>query len=284
MSRYRVVHTSRFDYTAEVRASYNEARMTPAQSRGQNVLECDIVVSPCTSRYEYTDYWGTSVTAFEVLQAHQHLEIVAHALVDVPAAVAASQKAQELTWDQLRDPALRDRLAAYLTTSPATSVPDDVVHLARECTVGRSPHEAAEIICRTLREEMEYVPGVTTVHTPAVDAWAERKGVCQDIAHVTVGALRAVGIPALYVSGYYYPGSPDDTSSATVVGQSHAWVEWWSDRWHPFDPTNRTWVGGEHVVTARGREYSDVPPLKGVFAGGGSSNLTVTVEMTREVP
>lgn len=283
MSRYRVVHTSHFDYSGEVRASYNEARMTPSQSRGQNVLESKVAVSPCTSRYEYTDYWGTRVTSFEVLQAHQQLEIVAHAVVDVSAPVATTVS-REVTWDGLRDPALQDRLSAYLTTSPATAVPEAVVAIARDCAVGHDPHDAAELICRTLREEMEYVPGVTTVHTPAVEAWAERKGVCQDIAHVSVGALRSVGIPALYVSGYYYPGSPDDSAGETIVGQSHAWVEWWSDRWHPFDPTNRAWVSTEHVVTARGREYSDVPPLKGVFAGSGASELTVTVEMTREEP
>ena len=127
---------------------------------------------------------------------------------------------------------------------------------------------------------MEYVRGVTGVHSTASEAWAERKGVCQDIAHVALGALRSVGIPARYVSGYLHP----DAGAAigqTVIGESHAWVEWYAGEWRGYDPTNLAEVGELHVLVGRGRDYSDVSPLRGVYAGPGASELFVSVEITR---
>jgi transglutaminase-like putative cysteine protease len=118
------------------------------------------------------------------------------------------------------------------------------------------------------------------VRTSAQDAWQLRKGVCQDIAQLTAGLLRAVGIPARYVSGYLYPRSDAEVGD-TVAGQSHAWVEWFTGDWEAFDPTNGTTVGKRHVIVARGRDYADVTPLKGVYHGAPSTDLGVTVEITR---
>src|SRR5205085_2787593 len=124
------------------------------------------------------------------------------------------------------------------------------------------------------------VTGATGVHTSAMEAWAERKGVCQDLAHLTVGLLRALGLPARYVSGYLHPIADADIR-ATVNGQSHAWVEWWDGDWTPYDPTNGKPVSLEHVVVARGRDYGDVPPHKGIYSGASATALGVQVEVTR---
>jgi transglutaminase-like putative cysteine protease len=140
--------------------------------------------------------------------------------------------------------------------------------------------ETALEISRAIGTAVEYVTGVTGVNSTAREAWAEGKGVCQDMAHLVVGALRSVGIPARYVSGYLHPDG-DAPIGTTVTGESHAWVEWWAGEWVGYDPTNRAFVAGDHVVVGRGREYGDVPPFKGVYAGAGSSRLTVTVETTR---
>jgi transglutaminase-like putative cysteine protease len=126
---------------------------------------------------------------------------------------------------------------------------------------------------------MEYIPGITTVHTPASEAWAVGKGVCQDITHLALGALHAVGIPARYVSGYLDPRT-DGPIGETVTGESHAWLEYWAGGWRPLDPTNLWPVGEHHVVLARGRSYEDVPPLRGIYAGASSQELVVTVEIT----
>ena len=140
--------------------------------------------------------------------------------------------------------------------------------------------EAAHAISDFVRSNVEYQPGSTGVRTSAQDAWSLRAGVCQDIAHLTVGMLRAVGIPARYVSGYLYP-KIDGAVGQSIAGQSHAWVEWWCGEWIGFDPTNGTSVGPRHVIVARGRDYRDVTPLKGVYHGAPSTGLGVTVELTR---
>ena len=128
----------------------------------------------------------------------------------------------------------------------------------------------------------EYVKGITGVHTSAAEAWLERKGVCQDLAHVGIGALRSLGIPTRYVSGYIHPKADADMGQM-VAGQSHAWLEWWDGEWRSWDPTNHKPAGDLHASVARGRDYRDVPPLKGILSGGGGSVLDVRVEITQLV-
>jgi transglutaminase-like putative cysteine protease len=123
--------------------------------------------------------------------------------------------------------------------------------------------------------------GVTGVHTTAAEAWAGRRGVCQDIAHLSLGALRSVGIPARYVSGYLHP-LPDAAIGQTVAGESHAWVEWFCGTWRGFDPTNLIDIGDRHVAVGHGRDYNDVAPLRGVYTGSYGAQLYVKVEITRE--
>ena len=139
--------------------------------------------------------------------------------------------------------------------------------LAAEIVAEGAPvGDTALEICRAVGSAMEYVTGVTGVHSTAAEAWDERKGVCQDIAHVALGALRSVGIPARYVSGYLHPDA-DAAIGQTVIGESHAWVEWFAGDWRGYDPTNLAEVGELHVLVGRGRDYGDVPPLRGVYAG-----------------
>lgn len=278
MTRLRVVHTSTFRYASPVVASYNEARMTPVTQTGQTVVSTRLDVRPHTWSHDYRDYWGTAVHAFEVLAPHDSLVITAEHVVDLTERPPARAS---VTWAELADAEVRDRLAEYLATTPTTDVPPDVVSLARAAADGLEPGAAAEAVCRALRDELEYIPGVTAVHSPAADAWAARAGVCQDVAHLAVGALRALGVPARYVSGYLHPRGGGEVGES-VVGESHAWVEWWAGEWIAFDPTNRIPVGTDHVVLARGRCYDDVPPLRGIYAGAGTQELQVEVRITRE--
>ena len=118
------------------------------------------------------------------------------------------------------------------------------------------------------------------MHTSAVQAWNERAGVCQDYAHLTLLMLRAVGVPCRYVSGYLHPKRSAGLGES-VAGQSHAWVEAWTGNWWAIDPTNNTSIFEQHVSVGVGRDYADVPPLKGVFSGGGSKALEVVVDITR---
>ncbi|HIY67591.1 MAG TPA: transglutaminase family protein [Candidatus Agrococcus pullicola] len=280
MSRIRIKHTTGYRYEAPAMASYNEARMLPVSSDGQFVIYSNLDIHPYTSMNQYDDYWGTRVTSFDVLNPHSELQLTAESLVEVRPRL---MRGHVISWEQLGKLVQRStKYVEQLVQTDRTVPADDLVEKAKEIADGAdTPDEAAAAIARMVGEEIEYISGVTHVHTLAREAWVNKKGVCQDIAHITIGALRAVGIPAIYVSGYLHP-KPDAEVGETVTGESHAWVEWFTGDWFPWDPTNLIDIGERHVRVGYGRDYNDVPPLRGVFAGSGKSELFVTVEITKE--
>jgi len=275
--RLRIKHVTGFTYDGTAHASYNEARMTPLSVTGQNTLFSQVECNPGATTWRYRDYWGTQVTVFDLQRPHQQLKVTASSLVETSERPVPSDS---LDWEGLRQPSTSDTYLEYLTPTELTAIDADLVATAADLAGGRPPHDAALAIADWVRSQVEYVPGSTEVRTSARQAWAQRKGVCQDMAHLTLGMLRTVGVPARYVSGYLYP-KQDASVGDTVAGQSHAWVEWWSGDWAGFDPTNGLIPGQRHVIVAQGRDYTDVTPLKGVYHGARSTGLGVTVELTR---
>jgi transglutaminase-like putative cysteine protease len=270
-----------FHYGGDVTASYNEARMLPVSADGQLVLFSNLEILPISSHHNYVDYWGSRVSSFEILTPHKELALTATSLVEVRPRLHADEK---LDWDALAVAAERaTSTVEQLKQTRRTNPPVEVQDLAREIASSTTDACAAALeICMAIGNAVEYMQGVTGVHSTAAEAWAVRKGVCQDIAHLALGALRHVGIPARYVSGYLHP-RPSAEIGETVAGESHAWVEWFcGDGWRGFDPTNNIDIGDRHVLVGRGRDYNDVPPLRGVYAGPFGSTLFVTVEITRE--
>jgi transglutaminase-like putative cysteine protease len=280
VNRLRIKHMTGFHYGGDVTASYNEARMLPTSADGQLVLYSNLEILPISSHHSYVDYWGSRVSSFEILTPHKDLSLTATSLVEVR---ERSHSDTNLSWDLLVDAVEKSTENIEQTKQTRrTAPPADVVALAAELA-GRNQttYEAALEICTAVGGAMEYMHGVTGVHSTAAEAWAVRKGVCQDITHLALGALRSVGIPARYVSGYLHP-KPSAEIGETIAGESHAWVEWFCGEWRGFDPTNLIDIGDRHVTVGRGRDYNDVPPLRGVYAGPYGSELFVTVEITRE--
>ncbi|PPH92013.1 transglutaminase family protein [Rathayibacter sp. AY1D5] len=281
MSRLRIRHTTGFTYAGDVVASYNEARMLPASSDGQLVLFSNLDIRPVTSVHAYTDYWGTRVSSFDVLDAHRELSLTATSLVE---SRPEQHPDQPTGWDQLSEQVeTRTEYVEQSKRTPRTAPPEGLSAMARSLAdEAAGPCEAALTIAETIGRAMTYRQGVTGVHSTATESWTAREGVCQDITHIVLGALRSVGIPARYVSGYLHP-KPHAEIGETVVGESHAWVEWFcGGAGRGYDPTNLIGIGGRHVTVGRGRDYNDIAPLGGVFAGPRSSKLFVRVEITRE--
>lgn len=279
MSRLRIVHRTGFRYDEPATASYNEARMLPHSREGQFVLQAHLEISPPASQNSYADYWETRVSTFEVLTPHRELSVTATSVVDVrPAPLPTAA----LGWEELAAVIPRSlSLAECVIQTPATDPDDEMVALADSIrTRGGDVEQTALAICQAVGEAMEYRHGVTGVNSTARDAWPTRVGVCQDIAHIALGVLRAAGIPARYVSGYLHP-DPAAAIGQPVVGESHAWVEWYSGGWRGYDPTNLLEIGESHVYVGHGRDYADVAPLRGVYAGPTASQLFVSVEVTR---
>jgi transglutaminase-like putative cysteine protease len=275
--RIRVVHTTGYRYGAPVVQSYNEARLTPRSDRWQNLVVSRIETSPPTRSYRYTDYWGSEVTSFDLHAPHTELKITSSSVVETGDVVEPVDAA---TWAELKSEAVLDRYAEYLEWTGYVPKHTELTRLATSLRRTRKPFEAVLAIAETVHDRMTYQRGTTGVSSSAVDAWRNGEGVCQDYAHVTLAMLRAIGVPARYVSGYLYP-KPDGRIGETITGESHAWIEAWTGGWWGFDPTNDIEIGPRHIWVAIGRDYADVSPVKGTYSGGAASAIEVTVEVTR---
>lgn len=278
--RLHISHRTGYRYAGLVDASFNEVRMTPLHRGGQALLSHALHVTPSAAVQAYVDYWGAHVEAFDVHEPHDQLEVVSVSTVDTPPHRRLGKRAD---WAIVTSDDVADRWAEYLTVTgyvdDASLDPQrDVV--VNELRSAATPREAVEMAVGAVRDQITYTPGITSVYTTAQEAWSEGHGVCQDFTHVTLSLLRAARIPARYVSGYLH--SLEERVGETVAGESHAWVEYWDGDWHAVDPTNDREVGPAHVVVAHGRDYADVPPLKGIYAGGASEALGVVVEITQQ--
>ncbi len=276
--RIEIQHHTGYRYRGEVVSSYNEARITPLTTPRQLVIEATVGVRPSTKVFRYWDYWGTIVDAFDIHVPHTELEVTGSSVVETS---PPDTDVPDVEWAELHQPELRDRFAELLTPTAYVPVADDVADVARSLVEGCSPAEACRAAADWVRGQLRYERGTTTVSTSATEALRQGSGVCQDFAHLTLAVLRAMGIPARYTSGYLHP-SPEAGVGATVEGQSHAWVEAWTGDWHGLDPTNGGVTGERHVTVGRARDYADVSPFKGIFQGGPSEALGVSVELTRQ--
>jgi transglutaminase-like putative cysteine protease len=253
--------------------------MTPLTIPAQITLESRVTAGPGVPVWTYCDYWGTFVSVFDITDPHESLVIRAQATVETGQELAAAPPPR-LPWAELRARTSSGRLLEFLLPTPLTTVTPDVAATVTDAVRDADPVEAATEIASRVRSQVSYMAGATGVRTNAQEAWDQGQGVCQDMAHLTVALLREAGLPARYVSGYLH-ADPSAEPGQTVVGESHAWVEYWAGSWLPCDPTSGAPVRERHIVVARGRDYLDIPPLKGIYHGAPTSALDVTVEVTR---
>ncbi len=272
----RILHHTGYSYPDNVLGSHNEVRMTPRASREQWVMNSRIDIQPTPWVLSYTDYWGTRVTAFEIREKHSRLGVTSTATVEITRPL---EVAPGVSWDELRMTSFTDTMNEMLSLSEYVDPGEELCGFASGVARDLGPAETVFEIIERIREKVEYVPGVTHVQTRARDVWDAGAGVCQDMVHVAVGALRSVGIPARYVSGYLMPSS-DPVPGEPRSAESHAWLQYWDGAWMGLDPTNDTAPGEFHVEVGIGRDYADVPPLRGIYSGGGASAMYVEVEMT----
>ena len=275
--RYQIVHRTQLTYSGPVQSSHNELRMTPVSEAGQTTLESRLRIKPLTWSHVYTDHWGTRVTAIEAMDGHVLLDVESISTVErdeVPSTC------HDLSWDALDGPVIRDLNFEWLMPTPRTHLAPEVLDVVAAAVGTEGPRGAVDRVVGLVRERVTYERGVTGVHSSAQDAWEAASGVCQDYAHLVLGALRHLGVPCRYVSGYLAPHSGSAVGEVST-GESHAWVEWWDGAWVSVDPTNPDAGVLDHVVVARGRDYDDVPPIKGVFQGAAAQSQSVSVTFTR---
>jgi len=273
--RIRTEHVTTFHYDSPARASFNEIRKIPLTLSSQTALEARVSTYPPAPLYSYRDYFGTQVSAFNLDAPHDELVVTGSSLVETQPPAERPLAA----WDEIETAS--GRLAEFCVPSRFTEPTAELVEKSRELRRG-PPVETIEAVVAFVHGSLEYMKGVTGVHTSAAQAFGEGRGVCQDFAHLALLVLRTCGVPARYVSGYLHP-ELDPVVGVRATGESHAWIEAWAGRWWGRDPTHDVDIGQRHVVIARGRDYGDVAPVKGVYAGTAEHDTSVVVTITRTV-
>lgn len=275
--RIQTVHSSTYRYQEPVMTSYNEVRISPPSVGGQLLLSESVTVAPQAVLYRYNDYFSTRVVSFDIPTAHSELVVIGRSVVDT-----ATPRPQPtgLTWAELETDQSRDRFVEYLRSTTYARGNEDLLEAARVFRKERFPIDAVTAVSEWIRDSMTYEIGATRVSTSALEAWRAQRGVCQDFAHVGLVLLRDIGIPARYVSGYLHPSAEGEIGIGQL-GAGHAWLEAWVGAWYPIDPTHGDRVGDRYITVARGRDYADVAPFRGIYQGGALERLDVTVELTR---
>ena len=278
---YSIRHITKFIYSSPVSESITEVRMQPRSEANQRCVKFELTTQPRARVQGYKDYLGNVVHYFDIPGQHGQLKITAEATVEItpppplPEALSAdawaaldAAKVSGEYWDSvaLSDYAAKTERLSQLITELKIERRDDPLSLMRE-------------INTAIFDKFDYSPQTTSVDSPIDHALEERKGVCQDFAHIMIALLREVGIPCRYVSGYLYHGREDHDRSAADA--THAWVEAFLPDfgWIGFDPTNNLLAGERHIRTAIGRDYADVPPTRGVFRGSAQTELSVGVQV-----
>jgi transglutaminase-like putative cysteine protease len=287
---YRVTHRTSYRYEHVVRASYGQLHMLPRELAGQRLRRSEVVIDPQPEMYrERLDFFANRTSYFAINEPHQELTVSAISLVDV------EDRSQELSlfgerpWEMVRD--------AVASGDP--SIDPDVIQFALDSPLaaghqlyrdyaqplfppGASAIDGIAALSAKIFEDFTYAPGSTSVSTPLAEAFARRTGVCQDFAHVAIACLRALGLPARYVSGYLETQPAPGMPKLTGVDGSHAWLSVFlpDAGWVAVDPTNNQFANGRYVVTAIGRDYSDVPPMNGIiYTDGRTEMLDVAVDV-----
>lgn len=288
MTTYEVSHRTAYDYGAPVALSQHLLHLEPRPHPHQQLLAHDLAVAPMPGWSDRRqDVFNNPARVFTIDREHRTLVIDARSTV----AVTAPPRLDPATtpaWEDLRATCLAGResgalgAARFAFASPFTPAGDAIETFARASfTAGRPVLDAALALNRAIHEGFIFDPTATSVATPVRTVLAQRRGVCQDFAHLMLASLRALMLPARYVSGYLLTRPPPGRERLVGADASHAWVALWvpDHGWVDLDPTNGLVVGDEHITLAWGRDYGDVSPVAGVVYGGGAHAVEVAVDV-----
>lgn len=283
--RYDVRYRTTIDYDDVVHGSQNELRACPASDGPQQLLSYRVTTYPATRVLAHRDYFGTRVDTFGIREPHVALEVTAEASVETSPRplVTVSPRLADLD-----APAFVDQHLEFLGRTVHTDWKDDISATGARIAAVAGDDVVGVVLAlhRFVHTALQYTPGATFIGVDVNDVLTEARGVCQDYAHLAVALCRSVGIPARYVSGYFFAASDivgNDPAGDGVRVQTHAWFEaaipGWG--WLALDPTNAQQVGQRHIMIGFGRDYDDVPPVRGVYSGPGRPDTDVSVEIRR---
>lgn len=286
--KYKVTHTTTYTYSETVPVCHNKAHVTPRELPRQDCAYHRLTVRPRPSSFgRGSDYFGNPVCYFSIHEGHRRMSVTAVSRIEVRPEPPRDAGAAP-PWHEVRQAVAADRSPAgleiqqFLYDSPAVPISPELAAYAGEVFTRRLPVlEGVRQLTQRIHAEFQYDQAATSAQSTVHEVFRLKRGVCQDLAHVQIGCLRALGLPARYVSGYLRTLPPPGGERLVGADASHAWVAAWCGPlgWIAFDPTNNLEVGTDHVTLAWGRDYSDVCPIEGVFVGGGQHELQVSVDV-----
>lgn len=282
---YDIEHVTRYSYTESVSVSHHLARLSPRVLMHQSRLQYTLDVEPaCAVLSTHADYFGNDATFFAMQGAHRGLTVISRCRVCVMPRVPPEASATP-SWEQAGDQASLplDAIEALFDSPSLRAAPEFVAYARPSFPAGRPLLETVTDLTARIHADFTFDPDATTVATALTDVFRLRRGVCQDFARFEIACLRALGIPALYVSGYLETAPPPGMPRRVGADASHAWLTFHCPGvgWIDVDPTNNVLPSTGHVTLARGLDYSDVSPIRGVILGGGQHTLQVSVDVNR---
>jgi transglutaminase-like putative cysteine protease len=288
---YRIRHITTYHYSDPVSLCHNLAHLTPRNSPFQECFETDLRISPEPAVMTIQrDFFGNPATFFSIQEPHTTLDVIAQHVVEITPRTGTFSLASP-SWESVRDQLAQhvdeELLLAYAFAfdSPYIQTSEELAEFAASSfTPGRPLLEATLDLTKKIHREFRYDPKATTVTTPLREMFVNRRGVCQDFAHLQIGCLRSLGLAARYISGYLCTEPPPGQPRLVGADASHAWLSVYCPNlgWIDFDPTNGVIPGDKHILVAWGRDYDDVSPIKGVILGGGQHRVTVGVDVIPE--
>jgi len=280
-----VRHVTQYHYDRPVRESVMEVWMQPQKAARQRLVSFELDLDPAAQLFSYPDTFGNAVYHFDVPQPHDRLNIVARSAVETEAPQPLPEALDMGEWDRLRGDFVRGENFDFLRPHGFARETEALQAFLMEQGLAdprrRDPLTAIRRLSETIYQSFDYEAGVTGADSPIDLALSARRGVCQDFAHIMIAVCRSWGVPTRYVSGYLF--TDRKAGDRSDPDATHAWVEVFlpSLRWVGFDPTNNTLTGERHISVAFGRDYSDVPPSRGVYKGEAESQLGVAVSVRR---
>jgi transglutaminase-like putative cysteine protease len=285
---FEVSHKTVYHYTAPVAQAHHLVHLAPRPHERQRIISHMLLVDPApAARNDFVDYFGNPASTVTIESIHSELLIHSRSLIEVTAAPPVNLTQSE-PWDKVAAQLAPTKkpydiqVIQYLMPSQHTGAPDALIDFARASfPPGRPILECARDLTHRIFTEFTYDDGATDVATTIDELLKIRRGVCQDFAHLLIGAMRAFCLPARYVSGYLMTTPPAGKDRLIGADASHAWVSVWSPKsgWVDFDPTNDVIPKDEHITIAYGRDFQDVSPVTGVLLGGGAHQIEVAVDV-----
>lgn len=286
MPSFFIRHKTRYSYSQSVSLSYHLCHLSPRNTTHQICEESTVLIYPePTTRNQTHDYFGNDSLYFAVHEPHWTLEVESITRVNVQP-IPEIDPWKTLPWNEARllslNPKTGQEISQFVFPSPHIPILPEIEDYAIESfPEGRPLLEGARDLTSRIHEDFKFDPTATTVSTPIRDILRNRRGVCQDFAHLEVACLRSLGLAARYVSGYLETTPPPGWQKLIGADASHAWVSLYcpGHDWIDLDPTNNLIPSDRHIILAWGRDYSDVSPLRGVTFGGGDHSLAVSVNV-----